>query len=224
MGDEAITLRSVLEEFIAADVVERVAAESASANLHLALHAVRSGVVGQDELADRLAARAQTVVVDVRAGEIDPEVLRRIPRRVARRCLAVPIGRDGDALHVAFADPLDHEALREIRGLLGVEVRVFVAPVGDIERALRRPLSTPGRPGELPEEPTLQIEQALRSDPPSELTPLATAPLYRPSAEASLAQRHEALVLALVEAGAITYEGYHAVLQRLLGDDPEAPK
>ncbi len=46
--------------------------------------------------------------------------------------------------------------------------------------------------------------------------PSGTSPVHRIELEATIEQRHEALVLALVEAGVITRSDYTSVLRRLL--------
>lgn len=219
MTEDGTTLQRVLEELAGKDAVDEAVAAAKKRNLHLALHAVKSKIVTQDELADRLAAKAHTLVVDVGSGQIDPKVVARVPKAIAQRCLAVPIGRDGDAYQVAFADPLDSQAIDDMRHALAAPVRVLAAPVGDIAGALEA-FESGSETRDLPEEPTVQIQKAmLRDEGGNEIPATATAQLYRPGTEATLEQKHEALVLALVEAGVITRESYHAALQRLLGND-----
>ncbi len=64
---------------------------------------------------------------------------------------------------------------------------------------------------EMGAEVTRRVEGTLRPDGPS------TLPMHRLEDEASLEQRHQALLLALVETGALTHADYLAAVRRLLG-------
>lgn len=69
---------------------------------------------------------------------IDTEESARIPVDLMLRHHFVPLGRDGDVLRVAMADPTNLEVLDEIENVLGVRLVPSVATRGAIEVVLKR--------------------------------------------------------------------------------------
>lgn len=95
--------------------------------LHIALHeqktkpamlgeiCARLGFITQDTLAVVLAAQAGVDPVDLKEAILDPTLLRRLPKKAAKRCLAVPLRLTARKLEIAMADPFDVVAMDEIR-------------------------------------------------------------------------------------------------------------
>ncbi len=95
--------------------------------LHIALHEqrnrpamlgailVRLGFISQDTLAVVLAAQAGVEPVDLTQAVLDPDLLRRLPKASAARCLAIPLRLSARKLEIAMADPFDVVAMDEIR-------------------------------------------------------------------------------------------------------------
>lgn len=95
--------------------------------LHIALHeqkakpamlgeiCARLGFITQDSLAVVLAAQAGVEPVDLKEAILDPTLLRRLPKKAAKRCLAIPLRLTARKLEIAMADPFDVVAMDEIR-------------------------------------------------------------------------------------------------------------
>lgn len=66
-----------------------------------------------------------------------PDLLKRIPERVARQHRVFPVAVEGEALCVAFADPDDRAALAAVAQLLGGEWTRRVALEPDLEEAIQ---------------------------------------------------------------------------------------
>ncbi len=179
--------------------------------------------VTEDALADAVARAVGTVVIDVDLGALDRESVRLIPESVARRFLLIAVARGptGRTLRVAFADPLDEDAVASVRELTGLEVEPMVATVSGVKAALDREYKAR----------TTEIIRAARPEPGRELAPedtqqllsqrdpthAGTDPMHRLETEATIEQRHEALLLTLVEAGVLERADYVAALRRLKG-------
>ena len=129
---------------------------------------VRRGVVGQDRIADalrvaeergvRLAevltatrvadevaiARAladeagMPFVQDIKAEAVPVELVERTPINFARQHGVLPIGRDGNYVVVAVANPLDPTPLDDLRVLLSSPIMAVAASLETIERAVNR--------------------------------------------------------------------------------------
>jgi len=66
------------------------------------------------------------------------ELINQLPINFAKRCLLLPVGRDGDTVVVATADPANLGPLDDVRLLLRKPIRVFVAPAPVIVDAINR--------------------------------------------------------------------------------------
>lgn len=198
---------------------------------------VDDGTVAEDALADALARAVDSVVIDVEAGALDAESVALLPESLARRHLALPVQTDpsGETLRVAFANPLDGEAIAAVREATGLAVQPLVATVSGVRVAIDREYrafdtrviraagraeregGSPergSRSSEVPSETTQRVETGAAGGEPAGPT---TSPLHRIENEATLEQRFEALVLALIDAGAITRADYVEALRRLMG-------
>jgi hypothetical protein len=197
-----------------------------------------AGLVGDDVLADLLAREAGSVVIDLDRGTLELGAVRLLPEAIARRHLAIVVALEpgGRSVRAAFADPLDDRALAEIARATGKGVRVLVATVSALRRAIDREYAV-----DASEEPEHELDGAADEDadegddlapestrrvatggrrrgtePPTEEVP-RTLPVHRLEQEATMEQRHEALLLALIEKGVLTRAEYGDALKRLLG-------
>jgi len=70
--------------------------------------------------------------------KIDPDAVALLPRAVAERFCLIPLRREGKDLVVAFSDPSDEEALREVRYFTGMDVNIVAADPEQIEAAISK--------------------------------------------------------------------------------------
>jgi len=68
---------------------------------------------------------------------LDEEVAKTLPQSIARRYKAIPIGRSGNRLTVAMADPTNVFALDDIRLITGFEVDPVLASESDLDSLMR---------------------------------------------------------------------------------------
>lgn len=178
----------------------------------------------EDTVADAVARAIGTVVIDVELGALDKEAVQMIPEGVARRHLliAVALDREAQRLRVAFANPLNEAAIAVVSEATGLEVEPMVATVSGLAAAIDREyqggstqvIQGPTSRSELPREDTRKMRD---EDPAPKRSTAGTAPMHRLEQDAPIEQRHEALLLALVDAGVLTRADYIAALRRLKG-------
>jgi hypothetical protein len=190
---------------------------------------VEGGAVPEDVFADVVARALGSVVIDVELGALDTDSVHLVTEELARRYLLIPVARGpgGSSLRVAFANPLDEDAITAVREHTELEVDPLVATVSGVQAAIDREFSgrdtrviraPKGR--ELVPEDTRRMElPTVARDVVAETAhrPSQTSPLHRLEQDATAEQRHEALLLALIEAGALTRSDYLAALKRLMG-------
>jgi hypothetical protein len=187
---------------------------------------VERELTAEDTVADAVARAVGTVVIDVELGALDKEAVHLVPEGVARRYLLIAVARDADGARIraALANPLDEAAVAAVQEATGLEVEPMVATVSGLAAAIDREYTsqntavTSASPtGDLAREDTRKMREGDRR--PSKTSPgtnpLGTAPMHRLERDAGIEQRHEALLLALVDAGVLTRSDYIAALRRL---------
>ncbi len=99
---------------------------------------VRRNFITEDQLAGFLSAQYGVPSVTLTTSNVDPAVARLIPGDVARRYDLLPIKREGDALTLAMADPVNVHAIDHVTFVTGLRVVPVVAAQGAIREAIER--------------------------------------------------------------------------------------
>jgi type IV pilus assembly protein PilB len=118
--------------------VEDVLLEATENGKPIAEAIVNQGIVDEHGFYQTIAEALGTELIDVASLEIPPEILRLIPTGLARLHGALPVGLADNAIKVALADPLDAQAVEDLRFALGRDIQVVIAPTAQIEERLRR--------------------------------------------------------------------------------------
>jgi type IV pilus assembly protein PilB len=84
------------------------------------------------------ARRYRLNFVDLGKQEPAYHLIHELPVELMVRYSFVPLGREGDTLYVAMADPTNFEAIDEIEAHLHLRLRTAVATQTSIEEALKR--------------------------------------------------------------------------------------
>ena len=96
------------------------------------------GIMKLDEILHAMATALDTRVVRLKGLEISPDVLKRIPAKVAQMYQCLPVALENGVLQVALAEPLDPAKADEIQFAAKCDVQIVVADpaevVGGIER------------------------------------------------------------------------------------------
>ncbi|MEM9070612.1 MAG: hypothetical protein AAGE52_19050 [Myxococcota bacterium] len=175
---------------------------------------VDRGLVDEEVLAELVAKETSATVVDLDAAEVDPKALAFVDSARAHALLVIPWSLDETSLHVVFADPLNPAARAAVQQNTDRQVRPLVAPLSSLRRALERVYGAAEATSVLP-----------RTELRAEITRRVQGRMVEGTERldrrehGSLAQRHEALVTVLVDAGIIHREDYNDVLQRLVDTD-----
>jgi type IV pilus assembly protein PilB len=99
---------------------------------------VTGGIVSESQVASARAAQLGLPFVDLTDYPVDHSAVALVPVALLRRHEVLPIGRDGDRLLLAMADPRDVLALDDIRAAVKMQARPVVAERGDLLAALDR--------------------------------------------------------------------------------------
>ena len=96
------------------------------------------GFTDKQDLADHLSHQGEVPRVDLDDLEIDPTLVRRIPRGLAEEALVCPVSRADGVLLVAMASPNDLHTVDKLKFLTGGEVVAVRAPQDAIRAAIER--------------------------------------------------------------------------------------
>jgi len=117
--------------------MDQVTGDPARDDAHVA-ELVEGGVVTESQVASARAAQLGLPFVDLTDYPIDQSAVSLVPVALLRRHEVLPIGRDGDRLLLAMADPRDVLALDDIRAAVKMQARPVVAERNDLLAALDR--------------------------------------------------------------------------------------
>lgn len=97
---------------------------------------VLDGILTEIQIAEALADQKGLSYVRLSASTVDPSVAALIPLRVARRHAVIPIALCDDTLTLAMSDPLNIEAVDNVRVRTGYEVQVVVSTESEVLQAI----------------------------------------------------------------------------------------
>lgn len=99
---------------------------------------VENGYVTEDEISQAIAKQLNLPFVDLKDIHHQPEVVRLLPERLARRFRAVVLEVRDNRVLLAMADPTDLFAIDEVQRALGREVELAVASESALGRYIDR--------------------------------------------------------------------------------------
>ncbi|MDZ4654666.1 MAG: ATPase, T2SS/T4P/T4SS family [Coriobacteriia bacterium] len=99
---------------------------------------VRTLVLTEEDIGRMLAAQKGYEFISLTAYVVDRAAVSMIPERIARRRLVIPVGFDGESIVLAMADPLDVEAIDDVKLQTGTDVVPVVATATQIQYAIEK--------------------------------------------------------------------------------------
>ncbi|MDE1171826.1 MAG: GspE/PulE family protein [Verrucomicrobium sp.] len=96
------------------------------------------GILPKDDQYRVLAEELGMQIVDLNACVFTPELLAAVPADAVRLYGALPVYQDASYLYVALLNPLDGQAIENLRFATGREVQGVVAPPEAVEELIRR--------------------------------------------------------------------------------------
>lgn len=99
---------------------------------------VRLGFVKESELVDFLGKQFQIPAIDLSQFEIDPEVIKMVPKQFCLRHTLVPVSRSGKSLVIAFADPSNVFVKDDLSIITRCKIEVVVASEAGITATIEK--------------------------------------------------------------------------------------
>lgn len=99
---------------------------------------VKQGSIAESDLTSFLSKQYGVPAISLKDFDIDPDVLKLIPKATAEKHQVVPVNRAGSSLIIAMSDPSNIFAIDDIKFLTGYNVEVVVASEQAIKEAIER--------------------------------------------------------------------------------------
>jgi type IV pilus assembly protein PilB len=128
----------VRENLISLQQLQKAQEESRKSGNRLGYALTKLGYIAESDLTNFLSKQYGVPSINLSDFEIDPDVLKLIPKDVAKKHLCIPINRAGASLIVAMADPSNIFAIDDLKFLTGYNIEVVVAAEASIEEAIVR--------------------------------------------------------------------------------------
>ncbi len=124
---------------VTVEQLENAVAEQKKSGLHLGATLVQSGVIGERELVELLQRQLGLPLVDLEQTAVDEGALGKIKEEQAKKYMALPIEIEGrKTLVVAMADPLNVNAIEDLRFHSGLFIKPVLATPTQLQEAIER--------------------------------------------------------------------------------------
>ncbi len=123
---------------ITKEQLEKGLAEQKKTGKKLGEVLVESGLLTEADIAKTLSMQLGIPYIDLSTAVIEPEAIEMIPEKLAQRHLILPISTDRKVFTIAMADPLNFEALSDVRFATGKNVRPTITTPTEIQYAIER--------------------------------------------------------------------------------------
>jgi type IV pilus assembly protein PilB len=139
---------------------------------------VELGALHERDMVAALAKHLRVPLVDLRKESPQGQAVGLLPEERARALKAVALRRDEKEAIVAVADPKNPEICAELQSLVGVSLKLVLAPASDIERAINNSYRALDNVGRLVE--AFQVAESARKTTAGTATAIADdAPVVR---------------------------------------------
>ncbi len=98
----------------------------------------KKGYASEVDIAQTLSFQLNIPFVDISSATVDPEAIKIVSENLAKKYLLVPLYLERKVLKVAMTDPLNLNAIDDIRFSTGMEVKPCVATLSDVTGAILR--------------------------------------------------------------------------------------
>jgi len=98
---------------------------------------VKKGYATEIDISQTLSFQLNIPFMDISSAIIDPEAIKLVSEKLAKKYLVIPLYFEGKVLVVAMADPLNLNAIDDVSFSTGLQVRPCVATASDIAEAIR---------------------------------------------------------------------------------------
>jgi type IV pilus assembly protein PilB len=99
---------------------------------------IKTGAIEESKLTDFLSRQYGVPAINLKDFDIDPEIIKLVPKDVAEKHLVIPVNRAGPSLIVAMSDPSNIYAVDDLKFLTGYNIEPVVASEVSVREAIEK--------------------------------------------------------------------------------------
>ena len=128
----------VREKLITTQQLQKATEAQKTQGGRLGAQLVKQGSINEQDLTNFLSKQYNVPSINLAEFDVDPEVIKLIPKEVSEKHQVVPVNRAGSTLIVAMADPSNIFAIDDLKFLTGYNIETVVASEAAIAAAIER--------------------------------------------------------------------------------------
>jgi type IV pilus assembly protein PilB len=128
----------VREKLISLTQLRRAQEEQQRSGQNLGYTLAKLGFVSDDEITSFLSQQYRVPTVNLDEYEIEPDILKLVPKEPCERHKVVPVSRTGNSLIVAMADPTNLNAIDDLKFLTGYNIEPVIASETAIQLTIEK--------------------------------------------------------------------------------------
>ncbi|MBS1149928.1 MAG: Type fimbrial assembly, ATPase PilB [Myxococcaceae bacterium] len=128
----------VRENLISVQQLRKAQEEQQKSGARIGTALIKTGAIEESKLTDFLSKQYGVPAINLKDFDIDPEIIKLVPKEVALKHLVIPVNRAGPSLIVAMCDPSNIYAVDDLKFLTGYNIEAVVASEPSIRDAIER--------------------------------------------------------------------------------------
>src|SRR5512141_356765 len=128
----------VRENLISVQQLRKAQEEQQKSGARIGTALIKTGAIEESKLTDFLSKQYGVPAINLKDFDIDPDIIKLIPKEVCEKHVILPVNRAGSSLIIAMSDPSNIFAMDDIKFLTGYNVETVVASEVTIREAIER--------------------------------------------------------------------------------------
>ncbi len=128
----------VRENLISMAQLKKAQDEQSKTGGRIGYHLIKTGAIEESKLTDFLSKQYGVPAINLKDFDIDPEIIKLVPKEVCEKHLIIPVNRAGASLIIAMSDPSNIFAMDDIKFLTGYNIETVVSSEMAIREAIER--------------------------------------------------------------------------------------
>ena len=128
----------VRENLISVQQLRKAQEEQQKTGTRIGTALIKVGAIEESKLTDFLSKQYGVPAINLKDFDIDPEIIKLVPKDVSLKHLVIPVNRAGPSLIVAMCDPSNIYAVDDLKFLTGYNIEAVVASEPSIREAIER--------------------------------------------------------------------------------------
>lgn len=128
----------VRENLISIQQLRKAQEEQKKSGARMGSALIKTGAIEESKLTDFLSKQYGVPAINLKDFDVDPEIIKMVPKDVALKHLVIPVNRSGASLIVAMADPSNIFAVDDLKFLTGYAIEPVVSSEPSIREAIER--------------------------------------------------------------------------------------